>query len=523
AVRRSDALGPRRARLASTGAGILVSAACLAYLALWWSAVNPGPAWSAPVWTGVALAAALSISLLIGHAVAVTAGAVVARETPNAPAPVAGARERRLAFLFRVAAFAAAAALLVATVRPAGTTEPPAAPEFAVVPTGQRVVVAGIDGFDVRFLDAARGRLRTPTFRALEPASAAIVTDPADRDPARVWTTIATGVPPDRHGVSELELRRVAGVEGAVARSRLGVALGVATDSLRLTRPAIVSGIDRKEKTFWEVAAEKGLSTAVVNWWATWPATGPGIVLSDRAILRLEHAGELNNEIFPPELYDDLRPGWRTLSADASAIAMTSFEEVEPAAVRAALLRSAELDATAVLLAAHPAIGAIDLKVVYLPGLDIAQHALASADPAPGAAAMAARASALARYYVFLEGLLSRLMDRESLFVLVTHPGRVSSASPGRIGLTGAVAAGAGGTGALVDVAPTVLYALGLPASRAISGKPLTGLFAEVFVRRVPVRTVDTYGRRVATRPSRGGQPLDNEMLERLRSLGYVR
>lgn len=519
-----EAARPQIRRLAPAAAGFIVTAACLAYLTLWWGAINPGPAWRAPIWTAVALAAALTISLVIGHAVAVTVGAVLARDSPAPRAVTPASRTGRAPFLIRVLAFGAAAALLVATARPARTSDAAPATAFAVVPTGQRVVVAGIDGFDARFLEAASQERPTATFHALRPASAATVTDSADRDPARVWTTIATGVPPERHGISELELRRVAGVEGTVARSRLGAAFSAATDSLRLTRPGIASGVERREKTFWEVAAEKGLSTAVVNWWATWPAAGPGIVLSDRAILRLEHQGDLNGEIYPSKLYERLRPEWPTISAAARAFAQTRFEGVEPAAVRAALVRSAELDATTVRLATHSAIGDVDLRVVYLPGLDIAQHALATGDPAPGAGALAARANGLARYYLFLDELLAPLVDSDGLFVLVTHPGRVSSASEGRIGLTGnAAGSGSVGSASLTDVAPTVLYALGLPVSREAGATPLVRLFTEEFARRVPLRTVDTYGRPAAAVPARGGQPLDQEMLDRLRSLGYVR
>jgi arylsulfatase A-like enzyme len=75
----------------------------------------------------------------------------------------------------------------------------------------------------------------------------------------------------------------------------------------------------------------------------------------------------------------------------------------------------------------------------------------------------------------------------------------------------------------LMDVAPTILFALGIPAARDLSGAPLTRLFNEQFVGRYPVRQVETYGQRVGGTPARGGQPLDQEMLDRLRSLGYVR
>ena len=249
----------KRARLAATTAGIVVSAACLAYLALWWSAVNPGPAWTAPVWTAAVLAAALAISLVIGHAVAVTVGAVLARESAPASIPEPAPSRHRAAFLLRVAAFAAAAALLVAAVGPAGTSATPVPPpDFAVVPTGQRVVVIGIDGFDPELIGIP---INLGGVNSMVAPAVAFAPSGGDTDPARVWTTIATGVPPARHGISALELRRVAGLEGALApgASRTASAVAAATDLLKLARPAIASGSLRRAKPFWEVAAEKGL------------------------------------------------------------------------------------------------------------------------------------------------------------------------------------------------------------------------------------------------------------------------
>jgi arylsulfatase A-like enzyme len=88
----------------------------------------------------------------------------------------------------------------------------------------------------------------------------------------------------------------------------------------------------------------------------------------------------------------------------------------------------------------------------------------------------------------------------------------------------GALAASQGtASGQAADVAPTVLHALGVPISRELAGAPLDGIFSGAFRKRFPVREVESYGRRAAPTELRKGQPLDQEMIERLRSLGYVR
>ena len=51
------------------------------------------------------------------------------------------------------------------------------------------------------------------------------------------------------------------------------------------------------------------------------------------------------------------------------------------------------------------------------------------------------------------------------------------------------------GSGAATAVAPTVLYALGIPIGRDLPSAPLLELFDPQFTARYPVRQVATYGR----------------------------
>lgn len=73
-----------------------------------------------------------------------------------------------------------------------------------------------------------------------------------------------------------------------------------------------------------------------------------------------------------------------------------------------------------------------------------------------------------------------------------------------------------------LDITPTVLYAVGLPVARDMAGRPLVELFGG---ERAP-QWVDTYesGRagRSATDVEDEATEADDEMLERLRALGYV-
>ncbi|CAN5790050.1 hypothetical protein BH18ACI5_BH18ACI5_15780 [soil metagenome] len=522
----------RRARILSRATGAVVAIAFLAYLTLWWSSANAGLAWSAPGWTAFALAIAVAISLLLGHAVAITSFAVIAAGRHlHAMTPATSTSTWRLTLAAGIVAFAAAAGLLFLTAT--SPVAPTNLQQLAVVSAGIRARIIAIDGFDPSVFRELAAQGRVPSLSNLLGRGRVNIEVDDLRDPARSWTTIATGQPPEVHGVHGLETRRVAGLQGSVAsgeEGRLGRALRGATDLLRLTRPSIASGSELRAKTMWDVAAEAGLRTAVVNWWATWPAAGDSpnqpIVVSDRAVLRLERGGPLDAEIAPPKLYETLRGDWPAIKKEADRLVQSLLPGAPGPAIDAALRRSAELDALQLRLASRLRGDAPDLLALYLPGLDIAQHTLLRANDSPSASTIAARIEGLRSYYIFLDGLLkdALLPGAGELVFLISQPGRLSGTVQGLMGIAGGAAAPDANVEAHgFDVAPTVLYALGIPISGDLAGKPLITLYSAEFQQRFPVRDVPTYGPRTSRAGIRQGKPLDQEMIDRLRSLGYVR
>jgi hypothetical protein len=530
--RHSGARFARRGTRLARAAGGLVTLLCLIYLTLWWQTVIAGLGWSAPLWTLAALALAAAMSLLLGHAVAVSSSAVML-------AGVGGASEneqrRRSSWRTTIAAGAiafGAAALLLTWSADATRDSTTVHDVVTIVPAGLRLRVIAIDGFDVRIFEELSSRGQVPALTAALHTTRVQLESRAgdDGDPARVWTTVATGQPPDVHGVQGLETRRVAGMQGSVAiaqPSPLGRAIRGTTDLVRLTRPSIASGTERRAKTFWEIAAETGLRTTVVNWWATWPAThGAGVVLSDRATLRLERGGPLDAEIAPANLYESLGQRWPEIKARATTEATSALDRPVDDGARAILQRSAELDAIQLALLAGVTTPDTDLSVVYLPGLDIAQHALLGENQMGlSASTLAARLEALKAYYTALDRLLAPLLTPapDELVLVVTEPGRVAGAGGARLSARGIAVRSHDGSGVATAVASTVLYALGIPIARDLPSAPLLELFDPQFAARYPVRYVTSYGRPSAAPVSRTGQPLDQEMVDRLRSLGYVR
>ena len=392
----------RQSRVLSVAAGVLVTCACLAYLSIWWQQASVAGA-GTRVGLALALLFSVGISLLLGHAVTVTTLALIVARS-GAAAQLRGVPGASWKVTLGAAAIALCGALLLLNITTPFEPSQVDVPKLTVIPSGARIRLFAIDGFDDAIFAELMKSGRVPALAAFaagsraRTAGVAAGVDSGVSDPARAWTTIATGQPPEVHGVQSLETRRLAGVEGTLA---VGRAVRAATDLVRLTRPSIASGTERREKTFWEVAADAGLRTVIVNWWATWPAPADsGVILSDRATLRLEHGGTLDAEIAPAEIYERLRAKWPQIRAQAVHDAAQALAGEDPGANAAALLqRSAELDALELALAREVSAADTDLVVVYLPGLDIAQHTLLTGDEgAPSPSALAARIDALKQY-----------------------------------------------------------------------------------------------------------------------------
>jgi tetratricopeptide (TPR) repeat protein len=125
-----------------------------------------------------------------------------------------------------------------------------------------RLVLLGLDALDWVLVDELVGRGLMPNLAAVAARGSHAVLDvPRPLISPIVWTTIATGQPAEVHGVLDfLETNPTSG------------------------NPRPVTGASRQVPAMWELAAAAGRSSAVIGWWATFPAQAPpgGTVYSDR-------------------------------------------------------------------------------------------------------------------------------------------------------------------------------------------------------------------------------------------------
>ncbi len=125
-----------------------------------------------------------------------------------------------------------------------------------------KLVVIGLDGLDWQLVDELTAKGLMPHLRQLvSQAAQAELEVPAPLISPVIWTTIATGQPPQVHGVLDFLEPDPAGGP-----------------------PHPVSANSRKVPALWDLLAAGGRRVAVIGWWATFPAQAPpgGVVYSDR-------------------------------------------------------------------------------------------------------------------------------------------------------------------------------------------------------------------------------------------------
>lgn len=194
---RKSTLLPRVVSAALAGAGAL-------YLVFWWRSHG-----------AVAPAATQAIFLLIGAAVsgllgrfgALASVAVLSAAGALDRVPQAALSRRHLLPLLVVCTAVLLGSLAMARQLEARAAE---APDFAVVPTGLRVRVVGIDGFERRMAEQMIARGEVPKLAdLLERGARATLRAEPEQVPAIVWTTIATGRGPEAHGIRSAGSRRL--------------------------------------------------------------------------------------------------------------------------------------------------------------------------------------------------------------------------------------------------------------------------------------------------------------------------
>jgi predicted AlkP superfamily phosphohydrolase/phosphomutase/Flp pilus assembly protein TadD len=365
-------------------------------------------------------------------------------------------------------------------------TRPPA--------TGSRraVIWIGLDGLDFEIVDrlAASGAMPSWKRIAAEGWTARLKSDYPLISPV-LWTTAATGRTPDAHRV--LDFQEVDPATG---------------------RKVPISGLSRAVPAVWNLASAAGRKVGVIGWWATHPAEEvDGFFVTDR-VSPLLFEGSAAGAVYPASLQDGVartaQRESRVAAEDLAPYLDAPASDVERALGSGAGMKDPVVALSRILAATRTTQRVArelydrtlpDLTAVYFEGTDEVGHVFASFTPPRVACASVsdadvARYSRVAEtYYAAVDRILGQWMRRaeEDGAVLVVssdhgfkwgddRPCGFASGEAATAAFwhrpEGVLAAWGRGvergapraSASQMDLTPTVLALLDLPATTAMSG-----------------------------------------------------
>ncbi|WP_152099343.1 alkaline phosphatase family protein [Lacipirellula parvula] len=352
-----------------------------------------------------------------------------------------------------------------------------------------------------------------------------------------LWNTIATGKRPDQHGV-----------HGFTEPTPDGSGV----------RPA--ASTSRKCKALWNILTQSGLRSNVVGWYASHPAEPIAGVMASNQFEQFTVADEVPSPvalhaIHPPELTEQLA-AFRVLPGEIDATALLPFV---PRAAQLLNQPEHRLGKLQHMLAQTATIHAVathlmtstewDFTAVYYEGIDRFGHEFMHCHPPQmeqvSDAEFEAYRHCMTGIYRFHDMMLQTLLTlagEETAVILMSDHGYFNDhlrpdPREGKSGPTdwhrpfGILAAQGPGIrrgsrlygASILDVTPTVLHLLGLPAAYDMPGRVL----AEVLENQTPRERIESWeeveGDAGLHPPDLRIDPVENQtVLAQLAALGYV-
>lgn len=429
---------------------------------------------------------------------------------------------------------------------------PGKAPPARVVPVRvepvtplRRVVLLGMDGLSPSQVDAGVREGRLPVFAGLarRGAHGPLATLRPTIGPP-VWTSIFTGRLPRDHGVKSFASYRLRGSSTAYELLPQGIVVGMLERAALVTRLPVTAA-SRRAPALWDALNAFGIRTGVVRFWGTHPPQRlQGFMVSNQ-FHRLSRDARASESLYPPDLLEQVRD--RAVAPDdvdpalVSGFVDLSVDARDDSWRRDLVDRALAPDLTyeragAVLRAAYDP----PFFANYFYGLDVVGHAFTRfaaperfGDVRPDDTRRFGHV--VERYAVFLGQWIAEversLRPDEVLFVVsgygmepaswwrrlfampwgAPEPSGVHDAAPD--GVVFAIGDGIRPgvlleRGSVLDLAPTLLYLMGLPVARDMEGRVWTEILEEDFLREHPVSFIPSYAG-VASAPAPGATEPD--------------
>jgi hypothetical protein len=381
---------------------------------------------------------------------------------------------------------------------------------IAPLKSAARVSMVLLDGASLDYIAPAAAGGRVPNFgRLLEGGAVMHLATLRPTQPAPVWTAVATGKLPYKTTVYSAARYVVAG-----SSERIDL-LPDYCFAQSLFRFGLLSEedptVDRVQaRPIWELVSGFGITTGVIDWPVTYPARPVGGYLVSDEFMRRDDSLVLSAS------HDDPPLAWPPETVEIARVARRRAAVDAPHAVDAAIEQIAHD-----LNTPSP-----QFTAVRYPGLDnVGHYYLRYAMPrAFGDVSDEERlryGRALEQYYTYIDGIIGRAMDAlgpadlllvvsgfgmeplsfgKQLLERVAGDPQLSGTHEGApdgflMAFGRGVAKGTFPRASVVDIAPTVLYFLGLPVARDMDGFARTDIFAPAFTEQRPITFIPYYDR----------------------------
>ena len=401
-----------------------------------------------------------------------------------------------------------------------------------------RVFLIGLDGATWDLIDPQLRAGRMPNLQSLidEGLRADLGSMLPNKSPA-LWTSVATGKEFDKHGINDF-------TEVVFEDGTKNMKVMHMTSNMRTT------------KALWNLVGGDRGRTAFVGWWVSYPAEEvDGYVVSSRVPLSqsggkgaptkgILTADGVGGQTWPPELYDDIAdlivPAEEVTFEQAQQFMDLREDELDRDIV-AGFRWAYSSDETYLAVAKHllERDPDLDLWGLYFNGVDVVSHRYWQfLEPSKyrnvNTEEIPRFRDVIQRYYLYTDELLGEILEYrrpdDTIVIVSDHGFRAHGHKDGPSGIL--IAAGkhvqAGvelDDAQLIDVAPTVLALLDIPASEDMDGRVLDEIFTEEWAAAYNRQGPESYdtpewlaARSEIPIPSDG----DEELLKRLEALGYM-
>lgn len=425
----------------------------------------------------------------------------------------------------------------------------------------RKLLLIGLDGATWKVLDPMLKTGKLPNFQKLidNGVRAPLKTYEPTASPL-IWTTIATGVEYEKHGIADFTVKIPNSDESVLPTSNL-----------------------RRVKALWNILSESSYSVGVTGWWATYPAEKvTGYIISDQADtlrtksyrIALEMKGKprvnSNEQTFPKDLQNAIG-GAIEASPNVGGEHLKRFMNLPKKSLLRLINEKDKIDVHDIASVFRVALlidqafieGGIyamekyktDFSAIYLNGLDAAEHhfwkyfepeKFKNVDKKE----LGYYKNVIEEYYIYMDETLGRILqvfENEPLTVIVVSDhgheanplynpesddkfnricsGTHDKAPDGIVILSGKdIEKGATlSRTSVYDIAPTILALMGVPVGRDMPGRVIKEAVSPAFLNENPISWTPTHSSGWTYTDTPVRSEMGEALKDKLRGLGYIR